>query len=295
MSWTLVLPAIAVVGIGFCAGLIQRRLRPSHAALVLSGLAVVAAVAVAGALALVAFGFVVQQRWAADIAGWCRRLYGSHRVPAWQGLLATTALVAMAASWYRAYRARRAVIERHPRLAPLDVVPTDEPIAYSVPGTPGHIVVSTGMLRCLDAGERRVLLAHERSHVEHRHDRYVAGAELAAAAVPILRPLAAHVRFATERWADEDAADVVGDRRLVATAIVRAALAQADWRPQPAFALAGLGVAARVEALLDDGRAPVLVAEAAATAGGAALLVSVGTSALQVHHLLAFAAHICRI
>ena len=295
MSWTLLLPALAVVAIGLSSGLVQRRLRPAVGTVVLTLLAVVAVVAIVGALALVAFGFVVQLPWASAWIGWCQALYGTHEVPAWQGVLALSALVTMLLAAYRAHHSRRAVIERHGHPGPLDVLETDEPIAYSVPGMPGHIVVSTGMLRCLRPAERRVLLAHERSHLTRGHHRFVAVADLASAAVPVLRPLAAHVRFATERWADEDAATEVGDRRLVATAIARAALAQADWRPQPALALAGVGVAARVEALLEDKRASVLGAEAAATAGGAAVVMGLGSSALQVHHLVAFAAHVCRI
>jgi hypothetical protein len=257
---------------------------------------VVALVAVVGALVLVAFGFVVQIPWVAARAGWCRTLYGAHRVPAWQGIASLAALALMARAARSAWRTRRAVVAAHEASArPLDVIETDEPIAYAVPGERGAVVVSTGMLRALAPPERRVLLAHERSHLRHRHHRYLAVVDVAAAALPVLRPLRAQVRFSIERWADEDAARDVGDRHLTARAIARAALAQADWQPQVALALAGLGVPARVEALLADAPPSPLVAEAAATAGGAALMVSVGTSALQFHHLLAFAAHLCRV
>lgn len=295
MSWTLLLPAVAVVTIGVCAGPVQRRLRPWVAVPVLALVGAVAAVAVIGALSLVAFGFLIRVPWVSAWTGWCRRLYGTHQIPAWQGTLAVAGLLAMAVSALVAHRSRRAAIAHHQFAGPLDVVDTEEPIAYAVPGAPGHVVVSSGMLRCLEPSERRVLLAHEQSHLEHRHDRYIALVELVAATVPVLRPLADHVRFATERWADEDAAAQLGDRRLVARAIARAALAQADWRPQRVLALAGLGVPARVEALLEERRPAAMVADAAATAGGAALAVSVGSSAVQLHHLVAFAAHVCRV
>lgn len=295
MNASLLLPAVAVVAVGLSAGLVQRRLAPSLAVRVLTTLAGVALLAVVGALLLVAFGFVVQIPWVAARAGWCRTLYGTHEVPPWQGVTAIGALALMARAARSARRTRRAIVAANaPSTRPLAVIDTDEPIAYAVPGRNSAVVVSTGMLRALDPAERRVLLAHERSHLRHGHHRYLAIVDVAAAALPVLRPLRAQVRFSTERWADEDAARDVGDRLLTAGAIARAALAQADWQPQASLALASLGVPGRVEALLADAPPP-LVAEAAATAGGAALMVSVGSSALQFHHLLAFAAHVCRV
>lgn len=107
----------------------------------------------------------------------------------------------------------------------LVVVDDDTPDAYALPGLSGRIVVSTGMLRALPGPERRVLLAHEAAHLRHRHHLYVQAAELSAAANPALAPLARAVHAAIERWADEDAAVAVGDRRAVARAVARASLA----------------------------------------------------------------------
>jgi beta-lactamase regulating signal transducer with metallopeptidase domain len=112
------------------------------------------------------------------------------------------------------------------------------------------------MLRALPADERRVLLAHEAAHLRHHHHLYVQLAELGAAANPLLRPLASAVRAGTERWADEDAADDVGDRTLAARALARAGLARALASPgrcsAPRATLAGVdaGVAHRALALL---------------------------------------------
>jgi hypothetical protein len=107
------------------------------------------------------------------------------------------------------------------------------PDAYAVPGWPGRIVVSTGMIDALDTRERRVLVAHERAHLECGHHLFVALADLAAATNPLLRPVAAAVRYSTERWADEHAAAVTGDRALTARTIGKAALlAHAHSRPR---------------------------------------------------------------
>ena len=95
----------------------------------------------------------------------------------------------------------------------------------SATGLSGRVVVSTGMLRALPAAKRRVLLAHEAAHLRHRHHLYVQVAELSAASNPLLRPLARGVGCAVEPWADEAAADVVGDRSVVARAVARASLA----------------------------------------------------------------------
>ncbi|MGA5824348.1 M56 family metallopeptidase [Kitasatospora sp. NPDC094028] len=97
--------------------------------------------------------------------------------------------------------------------------------AYAIPGLPGRIVVSTGMLDALEEHEHAILVTHERAHLAHRHYLFVAFAQLAAAANPFLRPLATTVTYTVERWADENAAAAVGDRKQVARTIGKAALA----------------------------------------------------------------------
>ena len=67
-------------------------------------------------------------------------------------------------------------------------------------------------------------------------------AYLAAAANPVLLPLARAVDYTVERWADEHAAQVTGDRRLVAATIGQVAML-ATPGPQPAAA-AALGIVA---------------------------------------------------
>lgn len=134
----------------------------------------------------------------------------------------------------------------------LVVVTDPAPSAYAVPGLRGRIVVTTGMLAALSVAERRVLLAHEAAHLRHHHELYTVAADIAAAAHPLLRPVARAVRFTAERWADEDAAAVVADRRLAARAIARAGLAARGSiaRPTAVLSLTGSDVARRVAALL---------------------------------------------
>jgi Zn-dependent protease with chaperone function len=293
VTWYLFLPVglvlLAVAG----AGALQRRLRPQVAARLLASIAVLAAVAAVSATFAVTFGYLVEVSGVAELLGWCSPVLSDHdRISTPSGVAAAIALGLMLSTGSRRQLRRRRTLRRPRPAGPVDIVPSAEPIAYAVPGRPGHVVVSVGMLRALHPDERTVLFAHEQAHLDHRHDRYVAAADLAAALVPLLRPLAAQVRHATERWADEVAAEQVGDRGLVARAIARAALAGRDTRP-PAFALTGLGVRARVDALLEDPERLRPYRFAAAVGGTAAFILGVTASALQLHHVLAYVLHIC--
>jgi hypothetical protein len=137
------------------------------------------------------------------------------------------------------------------------------------------------------------MLAHERAHLACHHYAFVAADHLAAACNPMLRPVAAAVAYTVERWADERAATACGDRRQVARAVGKAALATAHHparRRVPEAVLALLGkrrpalhgagpVPHRVAALLAEPRTSSLplnlpwlpLAGAAAVVGASAL------------------------
>ncbi|MEU9090913.1 M56 family metallopeptidase [Streptomyces sp. NPDC048428] len=171
----------------------------------------------------------------------------------------------------------------------LAVLRDDRPDAYALPGrpgSPGRIVVTTGMLHALDPAEREALLAHERAHLAGHHHLYLAAAELSARCHPALRALRAPMGYALERCADEAAAHAVGDRRVAARAIGRAALAARAAGepsvPRPAGALAAAAgpVPRRVAALLGRAAARPAVGRAAAATLLACLAVS-GAAALD--------------
>ncbi len=152
--------------------------------------------------------------------------------------LALTAAVAAAlrAAWRRA----RALVAACHAAACLPagqpaVIEDEMADAFAVPGLTGRqgrVIVSTGMLAVLDNAQRRALLAHERAHLAGRHHLFLAAAHLAAAANPLLRPVERAVAYTVERWADERAAEITGDRRMTALAVGKAALAKAG-RPAP--------------------------------------------------------------
>lgn len=293
MAWTLILPALVSITVGLAAASLHRRVRPSVAAGALTMLAGTAAVAVAGATVVLASLSVARVPWFADRFAWCRAITSPHDLPRAIAAAVLAGLVAMFLSggitaWR--HRSRR----RSPARGELVVLPDDRPTAYAVPGRPGRVVVSRGMLRNLDPAERRVLLAHERAHLRYRHHRYLWVADMSAAVLPVLAPLRARVRFATERWADEAAAAEVGDRSVVARTICRAALLQHD-AAAPQLAFASLGVPARVEALLDEPVERNRRASLAAAGAAGAVAIGVVASTWQMHHLVAFASHVCRL
>ncbi|TDD26773.1 M56 family peptidase [Kribbella turkmenica] len=137
----------------------------------------------------------------------------------------------------------------------LVVLDDDRPEAFITPRPAGRIIVTTGLLRRLNPQGLRVLLAHETSHLTHHHTWWTLTADLAAAVNPLLRPAARAVATAVERWADEDAARSVGDRRLVAATLVRVAQLQSRYAGSTVAATAGPAatggdIVARVRALL---------------------------------------------
>ena len=223
MTLAYLFPALVAVAALVIAGSVHRDLPPRAAAFILTGAIVAAAATTIWSIALLAADFLL------DRFGWCREsLHGHVHVPAVLGVaaLATVACGAMSVmrSLSRQRRARRGPIPE----GDLFVIQSQRPTAFAVPGRHPHVVVSTGMLDLLDSDEQRAMLAHERAHLRHHHHRLIVATEVAASTLPPLWPPARRVRFATERWADQDAAREVGDANIVARAIARAALARSN-------------------------------------------------------------------
>jgi Zn-dependent protease with chaperone function len=172
---------------------------------------------------------------------------------------------------------------RHlPTNSALTVVNAERADAFTTPQRRGRIVVTTGLLRALDPSERRVVLAHETSHLEHRHPWWVLAADLAAALNPLLGRTARTVAHSVERWADEDAAAAVADRPLAARTLARTALLVRRGQagvPGSALGVMYADVPARVQALLapPPRRRPAAVAALV----GLTLICTVATATVQ--------------
>lgn len=164
------------------------------------------------------------------------------------GKIAIPALAAVSAGAGRtAWRHYRLRHRAHRALTGLPatevaVLRDSTPYAYALPGARrDRVIVTTALLERLDPAERRALFAHERAHLAARHHRHLLTVQLAARLNPFLKPLSTAVSYTTERWADEDAAAVIGSRRTVARAIGKAALLS---RGAPIPALAGFAAPA---------------------------------------------------
>jgi Zn-dependent protease with chaperone function len=168
------------------------------------------------------------------------------------GAIAALVLTGAALAVAIAFRRRaRALAESYRRAARLHddgtvvVVSGPDVEAYALPGSPGRIVVSGRLFQALDDPGRAALLAHERAHLAGRHHLFTSVAYLAAAANPVLIPLARAVEYTVERWADEHAARVTGDRRLVAATIGQVAMLATPARRPAAAALGIAGAGSR--------------------------------------------------
>jgi Zn-dependent protease with chaperone function len=289
---------LSLVGV-FTAGLIVRALNPRLAARVLCTLALATSASTGTALVLIALASIHRESThnlfeegasmssVEMVLEWCGDLY-DHQAPWWVGALAASVLAIGAYRVHAVRRRWRAAVAPWSGAGPVAVIPGDSAEAFAVPGRPGTVVVGEGLLHALDPDERRVLLTHERAHLDHGHHRYLQIAESTAAAFPFLAPLARQVRFATERWADEVAARAVGDRPLVARAIIKAALTSEDDTLLPAAS--GGHVAARVDALL--GQTPTRRHRRWANrATTVSVVVTVAAAVIQVHHLAVYLTH----
>ncbi|WP_261575759.1 M56 family metallopeptidase [Frankia gtarii] len=238
-----------------------RSLPPATATVVLTGFALSVSLVTGAVLCLACLLGVVEQFPATHPADWSTAtLREQLPVPIGVGLAAGGLAIALLG---RAglhlvrvvARARRtaAVVATLPAVGDLAVIDDTALHAYSVPGRHSRIVVSTGLLRSLTGPQRGALLAHEEAHLRHHHHRYAQLARLAAAANPLLSPVARAVDGAIERWADTVAAREVGDAATVARALSTAALALPRMPPE-SLGAAHHDVIDRVRDLLEPPR-----------------------------------------
>ena len=246
---------------GASAPMLARRLPPAVATWLLGVGGLLAAAASATALALLGFTLVGQSPLLADQGRWSdAALRHTDPVATPVAVLALLVLALLSVRVLRAGTRRLLALRDAFRLAAtlttaggeLAVLDHPDRLAYAVPGRPGRIVVSRGLLRSLDGAQRRAVLAHERAHLAHRHHLHHAVAHLAAAANPLLGRLPAAVALSTERWADEAAATTCR-RDTVADALAHAAVPGSGMLRVPATVLAATAtqLATRIQALRD--------------------------------------------
>ncbi len=273
-----------------------RRLPPAVAVVGLTAAAVCCAGATVAALAVLCFPVLGELDVVAALGRW-RAAAPARALPLPGGtspasvtvaaVLGVALVVHLVHSWRQA-RAVRHVLGAVAPAASLVVLDSGVPLAFAAPGRPGRpgrVVVSRDLLQRLSPIERRALLAHERAHLQLRHHLAVRLSRCAAAVDPLLRPVLGAVHGGVERWADDSAARVVGDRAAVARAIAAAALAAAEPAPGTSSVLGALGsdTVARVRELLAPPRP--------ASRWGAALLAAPSVAAIGAGSALALLLH----
>jgi Zn-dependent protease with chaperone function len=282
-TFTLV-PIVAVSLVAVASVLVVPRVHPATAARLLTLLTAVASLAAVTWCSVMAAAHLVAT-WPAllphaALAGFILD-YGP--VPAWLGwsTVAVLAWGSTSVAWLagRVLRERGAV----PPGEGVVVVERDDVVAFAVPGRRPRVVVSAGLLSRLHPDELAVVLAHEQAHLRHRHHLYALATFVAGRFAPWLLPATRLARFSLERWADEDAARQLGDRRLVARAISRAALHQ---RTTLSSAFGGHGVARRAELMLAAPPALPDVRHAWAVTTSTVSSAVVANSGLDLHHVL---------
>jgi hypothetical protein len=247
---------------GVVAPFIARRISPAIATWLLSMGSVISALSAVAALSLLAMTLIGQNPDVAAAGHWsipALRRADPVELPVALAALAILSVGLGRVTWVSLRRGRSLVashrINRDVSDTGSDIVvlPASASDAYAVPGRPGRIFVTRGMLRLLTTEECAVMLAHERSHLRHRHHWHRTVVIVASALNPLLTPLTRTQEWLTERWADEDAARG-NDRAVVASALARAAGgSDRAWRrPSGALALTSYPVEQRIAAMLDD-------------------------------------------
>ena len=282
---------------------VARRVKPAAGTWLLSLGGLVAAVAGASVLVVLTLPLIGQNAEVAEAGDWSVRSLERHD-PTNSGLalLALGALLFLVARTVHAgvrrtrelRASRRVCREMAPLTGELVVLLSDAADAYALPGRPGRIVVTRGMLRSLTAAERRLLIAHERAHLDRHHHRHISAVMLAASLNPLLGRLRQTQALCVERWADEVAASSSG-RSATADALTRASSASRSRPAHPVGALAAAATAVeiRVAALLGapPRLRPHLLGLAALCAFGAVAAAGVALDdARQLFHLASLAA-----
>jgi Zn-dependent protease with chaperone function len=285
---TVVLPFVLALILAVVVTAIHRRLPPVVATRAVTiTLAVIAAAAVP-TLWIVSLGYLAHVPLLGGQLQWCAEAFGVHDpIPSWLGapaLLLSLVGAIRASAVLSGYRRLR-----HDDAGAVEIADHSRPFAFTLPGRGGHVVVSSGLVEILDEDERGVVLAHEHAHARNRHDRYLLVAQVSAALVPFLRPLAGRLHFSLERCADEVAVAHCGDRGFVARTLGKVALHSVT--PAGAMGFGGLGAPARVAALLSPPPTPLRSSATLALWG--AIATTGVLAAFQIHHLARLITALC--
>ncbi|WP_198358711.1 M56 family metallopeptidase [Streptomyces fildesensis] len=171
------------------------------------------------------------------------------------------------------------------------VVDSDEPAVHCLPGRRRRIVVTTGALRLLDDRQLAAALAHERAHLDQRHDLVLAWSGGLARAFPRVR-LFTRAHAETVRLVELLADDVAArsaDRLTLAEALLTLAGSRT---PAAALGAGGSTAAERVRRLITP-YPPLGHLRTALTSTGVAALLALPLLGLATPMAAAAHLHYC--
>ena len=171
------------------------------------------------------------------------------------GVVAVVAVIGVVRFWLRRRRVHRRQLEilrivarRSPGPVLTMWLDHGQPLAYSVGGRPGFIVVTQGLADRLEDEELAAVLVHETAHLRGRHHTVVGFAEAIADAlpfVPLMRQAPEALRALAELAADQAAVRQCGPR-AVRNALLTVSAAGV---PPEALAMSRDGLEARLRRL----------------------------------------------
>ncbi|MDQ1748258.1 MAG: hypothetical protein QOD07_2521 [Frankiaceae bacterium] len=255
-----VAPALAVLlvaAFGVTVDGWTRHVHPALGARLLLATSALASAALLGTLAMLALPLVGQNDALADYARWSEAVFArsssSGRVVALAAGVSLAVVIVRAAREIRGQQRATGTAESFRRAVGAsrgEVVITADESLDAMALSSGVIVLTSGLVRALDASERRAVLTHERAHVSFGHHRYRQLGRLLAALNPLLSRVPNCLDYLTERWADEEAARATS-RATTASALERTALLSAPKPPRARTAMHATAVAVelRVRAL----------------------------------------------
>ena len=304
----LALSFLACLSVGRTARTVVTRFRPAQAVLALSTASLALSLAGGLALSAIAVGMLAGLAPIAAEQHWSAAIVHAHvPIPDWFGAVAGLAvLVLLLRAFVRTARILTALV-RAERVCrdyragggPVVIVEDDSADAYTVAGIRGCVVLSRRLLAELSGQETHLLTTHELSHLQRRHHLFVHIVDISAAANPLLRQVPAAVRLGIERWADEDAAAHIGDRRAAGRALAHIAVLRSDLtraaKPttrhstggaRAAFGVGSFQVVSRVQALLQPAPRPRTAKMAAVLIISLAVLSASIASMANIHEVI---------
>ena len=268
-----------------------RRLESKHSAVIVAALLALGVTLLEIALVLTALPTLLRTLRLGALAELCEQLLG-HSSPAnvvigWAaaGLATFFGIIILRSLRQARTTQRRLRVEawvgdhEHRGAYELVVLPAVEPFAFSLPGRPAQVVVSSALVSSLDDAELEAVVRHERAHLELHHGRLLLLGAIVRSTlgwIPIVRASAHLLISSLERWADEASVASPEDRKALHGALRNVAGTLAH----PAVALFSRAetIVERLEALRSPRLSSRLIV--IALSGGYAVLLLIAVAAV---------------